>query len=285
MISKPSLIVVSWDGIQDPLQYIYKDSRLEANHFDLLLFDYSGIDHANNIDKKYLYLSSKTECKGQIIYLVYQFILSNSLKDKYQYIALFDDDQYISYSDIQKLLFIGQLEALDVFQPSLTHDSFYDNRQFLHKEGYHILKSPWVEVMCPFYRMDIFLEFAPHCIDNISGTGVDIYLVPTIQFLLGKNNTAVVHAVQLKHARPIRTGKRVFSNNKTSVQEIQEMQLYCKSLLNKSTIKDPRDFYYKQLIQILKDKRNGKISLFDKLKRIPKLLKNLYQFLVDLSYR
>jgi len=282
--SSKSLIVVTWDGKTTPLKYIYRDT---LPNFDLLVFDYSGKGDKlllNAIAPMYV-LSEQTECKGQIIYALHTYLQSIDTISKYQYIGIFDDDQYISTADINKLLFIADLEQLDVFQPSIAHDSYYDNRQFINKPGYQIIPSNWVEVMCPFYRMDIFNAFAPHCKDNISGTGLDIYLVPTIQYLLGKTHTAVVHAVQVKHMRPVRTGTRIFSNGKTSIQEIQIMQAMSKALLlqnNKESIESPA---YQKILAILNKESKGEITLLDKLNRIVPLFKNLYRMLVDSSYR
>jgi len=288
--SKPSLVVITWDGQSQALEYLYQDISIDAAKFDLMIFDYSGKDQTSLFaTTPYQYLSVATECKGQIITALYHHIQKNQLVNQnqyqYQYIGIFDDDHMISVSDINKLLFIGAIEKLDVFQPSLSHDSYFDNRQFINKPGYTILPTPWVEVMCPFYSMDIFMEFAPYCKDNISGTGIDVYLVPTIQYILGRNNTAVVHAVQLKHCRPIRTGTRVFSNHKTSVQEIQEMQQLSLQILKERAKINGSDPYYIQLQSILSHQRNGDISFVDKVKRIPLLLKNIYRALVDASYR
>jgi len=287
---KPSLVVITWDGNSDPLEYIYQDSTILHEHFDLLIFDYSGKD--NSIELNYFqkttqckYLSFATECKGQIINHLYNYLKKDNLSIRYQYIGILDDDLLISISDINKLLFIAHAEKLDVFQPSLSHDSYYDNRQFINKQGYIILPAPWVEVMCPFYSLDVFMAFAPYCTNNISGTGLDVYLVPTIQYILGKNNTAVIHAVQLKHCRPIRTGRRVFSNQKTSVQEIQEMQQISIQLLKNKAQANVLDPNYIRLMKILSHTRNGEIGLVDKIKRIPLLLKNIYRALVDASYR
>ena len=282
--SAKSLIVVTWDGETTPLKYIYRDT---LPTFDLLVFDYSGKGNKlllNSVAPIY-FLSEQTECKGQIIQSLHNYLQSIDSISKYQYIGIFDDDQYISMEDINKLLFIADLEQLDVFQPSITHDSYYDNRQFINKPGYQIIPSNWVEVMCPFYRMDIFNAFAPHCKDNISGTGLDIYLVPTIQYLLGKTHTAVVHAVQVKHMRPVRTGKRIFSNGKTSIQEIQIMQAMSMTLLlqkNKVSTESPA---YQKILAILNKDSKGEITLLDKLNRIVPLFKNLYRMLVDSSYR
>lgn len=288
---KPSLIVVTWDGKSTPLGYIYQDQGILPEKFDVLVFDYSGKDNSALVQNSlggstnFKYLSFVTECKGQIITHLHNYILVHNLSNSYQYIGIFDDDQYISVSDINKLLFIGSLEKLDVFQPSLSHDSYYDNRQFIHKPGYTTLPATWVEVMCPFYSVDIFMAFVPYCTSNISGTGLDVYLVPTIQYLLGKNNTAVVHAVQIKHCRPVRTGARVFSNQKTAVQEIQDMQKISINLLKEKGVPNGADPVYVKLINTLSHTRSGNISMVDKFKRIPLLLKNFYRFLVDISYR
>lgn len=283
-LSPKSLIVVTWDGKSQPLNHIYFDA---SPAFDLLVFDYSGMgNHAlfNAIAPKYI-LSVATECKGQIIHALYTYIQSIDTASTYQYIGIFDDDQYTTISDINKLLFIANLEQLDVFQPSLSHDSYYDNRQFIHKPGFQLLLADWVEVMSPFYRMDIFDAFAPHCKENISGTGVDLYLVPTIQYLLEKTKTAVVHAVQIKHMRPVRTGARVFSNGKTSVQEIQIMQALSKSLLLQRNTKPFDSPSYLKIEAHLNLESKGNITLTDKLNRILPLFKNVYRMLVDASYR
>lgn len=283
-ISNKSLIVVTWDGQSKPLNHIYQDA---VPAFDLLVFDYSG--KADGIQLTALapkyFISNATECKGQIITALYHFLSPLNIANDYQYIGIFDDDQFISISAINELLFIADLEKLDVFQPSISHDSFYDNRQFINKPGYQILSADWIEVMCPFYRMDIFNAFAPHCSDNISGTGLDLYLVPTIQYLMGKTNTAVVHAVQIKHTRPVRTGTRVFSNGKTAVEEIQIMQSLSKTLLLQKNTLPVDDPSYQKILQQLNKHSKGDISITDKLNRIAPLFKNLYRMLVDASYR
>lgn len=279
-----SLIVVTWDGKSQPLNHILFDS---TPAFDWLVFDYSGKADPSQLSAiaPAHFLTVATECKGQIINALYNYLLPLNAQDLYQYIGIFDDDQYISTADINKLLFIANLEQLDVFQPSITHDSYYDNRQFINKPGYQMISADWVEVMCPFYRMDIFNAFAPHCVENISGTGLDVYLVPTIQYLMGKTHTAVVHAVQVKHTRPVRTGARVFSNGKTSVQEIQLMKALSKTLLLQKNTASEDSPAFQKILQILNKESKGDITIVDKLGRIIPLFKNIYRMLVDASYR
>jgi hypothetical protein len=173
------------------------------------------------------------------------------------------------------------LENLDVFQPSLTHDSYFSHRQFLNKQGYHIIKQDWVEIMAPFYKLEIFYAFATYLKEHISGYGVDYLLVPTIQHLLNLNNTAVVHKVQIKHIRPIRSDIKVFSNFKTGLYEAVEMKLLATKIMNENKNSFTDQFFNK----IIGYKISTKISLNHKIKRIALMLKNIYQELVNKSYR
>jgi hypothetical protein len=206
--------------------------------------------------------------------------LINQIAD-FTYIGLLDDDLLISINDLNKLLFIANLEKLDVFQASLTHDSYYHHRQFIHKQGYITQETSWVEIMAPFYSQAVFNASGPYLNKSISGTGTDAYLIPTIQQLISKTKTAVIHAISMKHCRPIRTGNRIFSNNKTCMQETNEMQFFCKDLYN-TNIPNFNQTFFDNVLCI--NYENG-IPLKYKVKRIKPMLRNLYKLLVDASYR
>jgi hypothetical protein len=276
---KNTLVVITWDGVSKPLNHILNDTDKK---FDLLIYDYSGkagISNFNNIDFSY-FLSIKSECKGDILLNLFHYITNNNLIS-YDYIGVLDDDIYISYSDLNKLIFIASLENLDVFQASLNHDSYYNHRQFIHNPGYLIKETLWVEIMAPFYRMNIFLKSGPYLKHSISGTGVDVYLIPTIQRLLSLNKTYIVHGVQMKHCRPIRTDNRVFSNGKTNLEEIVVM-----NEISSIIVKENPEFFTSLFQeQILDRTYTYGIPLKYKIKRIPNMLKNLYKLLVDSSYR
>jgi len=277
--SNRPIIVVSWDGLTAPLSFIQQDAKAD---FDFFIFDYSGIDHRSIIMDftTTFYLSKKTECKGDLIQAIYTFLLENNHKS-FPYIGLLDDDILISISDLNKILFIANTEKLDVFQASLTHDSYYHHRQFIHKAGYLIQSTQWVEIMAPFYSNDVFFEAGKEFNRSISGTGIDVYLVPTIQVLLGKTKTAVVHAVQMKHCRPIRTDNRIFVNGKDNLTEISELQAYCKSLVNNNIAKFDPEF----VKEVIDRKYIYGIPLKHKINRLSRLFTNLYRFIVDESYR
>jgi len=278
-LEKKSIIVITWDGKTKPFPYTLMDANPD---FELFLYDYSGVatKPTSELSNPLHYLSKKSECKGDVIQNVHTYLQAIDTTN-YKYIGLLDDDIYISIADLNKLLFIAEIEKLDVFQASLTLDSYYHHRQFINKPGYQVQKTWWVEVMAPFYSMEVFLAAGPYYEKSISGTGVDVYLIPTIQKLIGKNNTAVVHAVQMKHCRPIRTDFRIFSNGKDNLQEIKELQTLCRALINDS----PNNFDKKFIQNVIDREYIHGVSLFEKVKRIPRLIKNLYGLIVDASYR
>lgn len=278
-IQQKSIVVISWDGISSPLSYILKDT---APNFDLFIFDYSGQDHQSQLDglQPAYYVSQKTECKGDILQGVYAYLIQNKVTD-FKYIGLLDDDIFISYSDLNKLVFIAEMEQLDVFQASLSHDSYYHHRQFIQKAGSVVIPTNWVEIMAPFYSSAVFFEAGKEFTRSISGTGIDVYLIPTIQVLLNKTKTAVVHAVSMKHCRPIRTDNRIFRNGKDNLTEIAELQAYCMDIVKRHPAKFEPDF----VRDVINRKYVYGIPLEYKLKRLPTLFTNLYRFLVDESYR
>lgn len=277
--SYKSIVVVSWDGHSAPIAYLEQDV---AAQFDLFIFDYSGQDHSAEIQaiSPAYYYSKKTECKGDILEAVYDYLIHQK-KVSFSFIGILDDDILIRFSDINQLLFIANIENLDVFQASLAHDSYYHHRQFIQKSGYVIQPTYWVEIMAPFYSYEVFFEAGKEFKRSISGTGIDVYLIPTVQVLLGKTKTAVVHAVKMKHCRPIRTDNRIFSNGKDNLTEIAELQAYCKSIVQSNPTKFDKHF----VGAVIDRKYVYGIPLKYKLQRLPRLFTNFYRFIVDESYR
>jgi len=274
-----SLLVVTWDGKSKPLEYLYQDAQRD---FDLLIFDHSAkapIQQVQDLKPEH-YISTRTENKGQVFYEVYKYLYPNN-EERYEYIGVLDDDIYTSYSDLNKLIFIGKLNGLDIFQPSITHDSFFDHRQFTHKPGYQIQKANWVEIMFPFYKETLYKAAGPYFNETITGQGIDVYLMPAMQQIHGLTSTAVVHAIQVKHCRPVQSGDRSYSNGKSNIEEINHIRQLTLELIAKYPNK-----FDDQFIRTYMDVRYYKgVSLFKKLKRVKGMLRNIYKELVDLSYR
>ena len=279
MNEKKSLIIITWDGVSKPLEYILQDTQ---RNFDLLIFDHSAKASKELVAHLHPehFVSTRTENKGQVFYEVYKYLYPNN-EEHYEFLGVIDDDIYTSYSDLNKLIFIGQINHLDVFQPSISQDSFFDHRQFTHKAGYQTKKEDWVEIMFPMYREKLYKAAGQYFNETITGQGIDVYLMPVLQVIHNMKNTAVVHAIQIKHCRPVQSGDRTYSDGKSNFDNINHIRSRAIELIesNKSLFDQA---FMKRIIEV---RYYRGISIFKKLKRVPRMLKNMYKEIVDLSYR
>jgi hypothetical protein len=223
------LVLVSWHGQQAPWTYLHVDAPAQ---FDWLLFDYTGQQAPGRREVHGLMvevLSEATECKGDIFQA-----LCNWLHDQKrcpEYVGLIDDDVCIGVSDINRALHLARCDGLDVFSPTLLHDSQYTHRWMLAQPERLFRTVDWVEVMMPFYRGDLFLAAREHLAGNVSSWGLDKYLWPTLQQIRGQTRTALIDAVRASHRRPITSGLKTFRNGRTAADELQAMRERCLHLL------------------------------------------------------
>ena len=280
MQTERSLVVITWDGKAAPLDHILVDATPQ---FDILVFDHSAKKQSVEVEglSNLRLLSKSTENKGQVFAEVYKYLYEEQ-QSKYKYIGVLDDDLFVSISDLNKILFIANLEKLDVFQPSITEDSYHDHQRFLHKPGVQIVETGWIEIMCPFYKEDLFKGIYPYCHHTVSGQGIDVYLIPCLQKLMGLTKTAVVHAVQIKHCRPIQSGNKIYSNGKNNLQEIESIRNACLELVKENGSGVFDDHFVKTVLEVDHFKRN---SLIEKWNRLAFVVKNFYKELIKLSYR
>lgn len=223
------LVLVSWDGRSEPLHLLEADA---SPTFDLVLFDYSGNatqEHLLARGMACAVLAAATECKGEIYHRLAQWLLSTGRVP--EYVALVDDDVLIAVTAINRALHIARCEGLDVFSPSLSHDSQFTHRFTLHRSHRLFHRVPWVEVMMPFYRGNLFAAGAPHYAGNVSSWGIDKFLIPTLQQLHGLPQCAIVDAAMASHRRPITSGERVYRNGLTARQELAHMRERCIELV------------------------------------------------------
>lgn len=252
-----NILVITWDGIQLPFKYVYFDVPSE---FQIILFNYSGIISSVNEDKSTYIISEKTENKGQVLSSVFNFIKSKNLE--YNYIGIIDDDIIFKISDFNYMLHIANQHELHVFQPSISRDSFYSHRNFIHNPKYIITNTIWVEIMAPFYKKELFEACGPYFDLSISSQGLDCFMMPVLQRVNNMNNTAIIHTAIIKHTRPIRTHLRTYSNGLTGLQEIELIRQKALSL-----IYDPRyqDKFDKKFIRLVLNEGNPyfiEITLF-----------------------
>ena len=210
MAAGRSLIVFTWDG--GSLDHLARDAEPD---FDILLFDFTGKAAAPG--NGWPFLSRACECKGDVLRIMSrQLRQSATVPD---YVALFDHDIRVRFSDINRLLEIGRRERLDSFAPALTHDSHYSYARFLQQPGGAVRRTGWVEVMMPFYRGNLFLAASDFYEGSITAYGIDSFVMPLFQKVLGLNNVAVIDSVTTTHMNPVSNGARLCSNGLTPYQE------------------------------------------------------------------
>ena len=225
-----NLVVITWNGGEEiPYSHVYFDV---GKNFDLLLFNNTGKEgeiEKYNVPYEH-YITEKTENKGEIFYHICKYLKSKELN--YNYIGVIDDDIIFKISDFNYLLHIATIHDLDVFQPSIAKDSYFSHRRFVQRAGVMVAAIDWVEIMAPFYRQNLLLACEEYFLSTISGQGVDVYLMPVLQILHNQTKTGIIHAVQIKHARPIRSHERIYKNGLNNEQEIELIRQASLSLVH-----------------------------------------------------
>ncbi|HEX7822692.1 MAG TPA: hypothetical protein VF463_18975 [Sphingobium sp.] len=213
-----SLIVFTWDG--GSLDHISLDAEPQ---FDILLFDFTG--RATRPDRDWPFLSQKTECKGDVLRVVSRYLRQDGRHP--EYVALFDHDIKACIGGINRVLEIARREKLDSFAPALSHDSYFSYPRFLEKPHSTVRKTKWVEVMMPFYRTELFLAADDFYERSITAYGIDSFVMPMFQKLLGMENVAIIDLVTVTHMHPVSSGSRCCSNGLTPYRERVLARQHC----------------------------------------------------------
>lgn len=226
------LVVYAWDGRGEPLAPVRQD---EPPAFAVLIFDYTGACGVTEAGG-WPVLSCATECKGEIYREVHRHLAASVTVPECatlpEYVALIDDDIELAWSDLNRLLAIAAAHGLDSFQAALTPDSYHDHERLLARVRTTTPRAlPWVEVMMPFYRTDLFMAGRAFYERSISSYGLDQFVMPALQKLLGLEQVAVIDAVALRHTRPITSDGKVFANGLTARQERDRQRRMARDLI------------------------------------------------------
>jgi hypothetical protein len=243
MNKSTTILVITWDGIQVPYKYVHFDVLPE---FEIILFNYSGITSSINEDKSKYIITEKTENKGQVLSSVNHFLKSRNLE--YNYVGIIDDDIIFKISDFNFMLHVAKSHDLDVFQPSISRDSFYSHRKFINRSNCIITNTTWVEIMAPFYKKELLEACGEYFNLSISSQGLDCFMMPVLQRIHNMNNTAIIHTAVIKHTRPIRTHLRTYSNGLTGLQEIELIRQKALEIVNDPRFKDKFDQKFMRLV-------------------------------------
>lgn len=275
-----NLVVVTWNG-GDEMPYSHVHFDVNKN-FDLLLFNNTGKSgeiEQYNVPYEH-YISEKTENKGEIFYHISKYLTNNQLQ--YNYVGVIDDDIIFKISDFNYMLHIADIHQLDVFQPSISKDSYFSHRKFVNRSGLMVSMIDWVEIMAPFYRQNLLIACEPYFSKTISGQGVDCFLMPVLQIIHNQTTTGIVHAIEVKHARPIRSHQRIYGNGLNNEQEIEIIRQASISLINLKENKDLFSNSFRRLI--LKDGNSTLIQIEINFKKLSNSIKNIITIIKELSH-
>ncbi|WP_281890080.1 hypothetical protein [Limnohabitans sp. TEGF004] len=198
---------------------ISESSNME---FDLATYSYS--DSLSNIARTGLQKNAKfhininTEFWGESLYK-----LTESIRDKYEVYGFLNGDIWTTVDDINKCFEIGDLYELDLFQPSLSHSSFFSHPHTLNDPKYTLKKAPWIEVMMPFFSNRMLKLYSEFGYWNYSGWGIDCYIWPYLIKKNSLNEPAIIHCSTALHCKPIESNQIVFKNGLTANQELAEV--------------------------------------------------------------
>lgn len=136
----------------------------------------------------------------------YRDFLRSRAQDVRQYraIALIDDDIDSDADALSDCFDIGERYGLQVWQPSLTWDSYLSYAVFLQNRRFRLRFVNFIEMMCPFFTAGA-LQSAGPLFASGRETGID--LAWCRQFDAPLRKCAVVDAVAVRHTRRVGTTK------------------------------------------------------------------------------
>ena len=232
LYKRPVKLILTWNGVDAPFRWIAFDAVPE---FDFVLFNYSGNQAVPESSNQYQYdalINIRTEFKGSILDEVYKHFKEAVGID---YIGLMDDDIQIAVSSINLLLATAYENKLDAFQAAVDPTCYHSFKFNEHQPGRGIQLVHWVEIMSPFYRKVLFDAAHAFYETSISSYGIDNYVMPFYQKVLGFDKIAIVNAVSMKHLRPVTDGSKIFSNGLTARQEGENIRKRIVEMIKKES--------------------------------------------------
>ncbi|MBI4984257.1 MAG: hypothetical protein HZC24_02620 [Rhodocyclales bacterium] len=188
-----------------------------AAEFRFGFFDYSGTGYAPPIDAAAFAWSRRTAGKGELMAAAAALLDADAA-----YYGFLDDDIELAVSDINRLLDIGRRCGLDVFQPSLSADSYGSFAHLFNDPGVWLRETSFVEVMMPFFSNFAFSACKSTFGESISGWGLDF--IWSSRMARQGRRLAVVHDVVAAHRRPSTSTGWKFANGMTSWDELAQIK-------------------------------------------------------------
>jgi hypothetical protein len=185
--------------------------------FRLAFMDFTGSGYRPPIDAKpWACWSQKVAGKGELMAWLDRQDLGT-----FDYIAIIDHDVLLSISAINRLLFIGRTHGLDIFQPSLTHDSYISHPHLTVRHGPLLRPSTFVESMAPFMSAKAYALVRDLFPETISGYGIDFVWSKRIRDHGGR--VAIVDGIAAKHMNPVTSVGWTLPNGESPMDELRRI--------------------------------------------------------------
>lgn len=122
------------------------------------------------------------------------------LFEAYDIIALLDDDLATDIDTLSTCFEMGHAYDLNLWQPSLTRDSYFSYAAFLHNPNFRLRYTNFVEMMCPFMTSETLRRAVPFLAMGYV-TGPD--LIWSRLHAENAYKSAIIDAVSVKHTRDV----------------------------------------------------------------------------------
>lgn len=191
--SRPYLVIVRAGRHSLHANFIGNDnSRL----YDLLVTEYEeGVPYSEGAGVVYVSLPGNKLSGFNEVFSKYPDIF-----ERYSHIALIDDDIQASVETLNASFDQGIMLGLQIWQPSLTRDSYFSYACFLNNPNFRVRYTNYIEQMCPFFSADALRLIRP-----LFGlgyrTGIDLVWCRLFEEPFLKS--AILDNVVVRHTRPI----------------------------------------------------------------------------------
>jgi hypothetical protein len=188
----------------------------ESRNFDLLITEYESSGETPRTDGVEKIHLAGTKIAGYLNILTTR----PELFLQYTHIALVDDDILMNCDQINECFRVGKDNQLQLWQPSLSWDSYFSYAATLHVPFLKLRYTNYVEMMCPFFSSR-YLQQALPLFSLGFETGIDLMWTR-----LQKNNLyqyAIIDGVIAKHTKPVGRVKEMqgFSKDYSYDDEIE----------------------------------------------------------------
>ena len=185
----------------------------------VVLFDFTGegFDEGSN-PNNFETFSAPCRGKGEVLEYVWKQI---RLPEDNHYIGVIDDDVVLRSSDIFTMLAMARIHELTAIQPSVPMNTVLSSEYgFLRQRpSISLHRVPFVEVLAPFLRVDLFKLTMAFGQGILSSYGLDRFAYPLCAAHMDCWKFAAIDLTPLEHIRPLQTLQKRYSNGLLSKEE------------------------------------------------------------------